>query len=48
MTYDGMECKWDDRMHNGMGGWRFEPKEEETDPVRTADEFRDALNKKLS
>ena len=47
MTYDGMECKWDDRMHNGMGGWRFEPKEEPR-PARTADEFRDALNKKLS
>ena len=48
MTYGGMECKWDDRMHNGMGGWRLEPKEEEPRPVRTADEFRDALKRKLS
>lgn len=48
MTYDGMECKWDERMHNGMGGWRFEPEEDKPKPERTADEFRDALNKKLS
>ena len=47
MTYDGMECKWDDRMHNGMGGWRFEPKEEPK-PSRDADDFLTALNKKLS
>lgn len=48
MTINNFDYTWDDRMHNGMGGWRFEPKEEEPNPVRTADEFRDALNKNLS
>lgn len=47
MTHNGMEPKWDDRMHNGMGGWRFEPKEEPK-PPRDADDFLASLNKKLS
>ena len=47
MSTNNFDHVWDDRMHNGMGGWRFEPKEEPK-PERTADEFRDALIKKMS
>ena len=46
MTYDGMECKWDDRMHNGMGGWRITERQDK--PFRDADDFLTALKDKLS
>ena len=48
MTINNFDYVWDERMHNGMGGWRFEPEEGKPKPERTADEFRDALIKKMS
>ena len=48
MSANDFDYVWDYNLHNGMGGWRFEPKEEEPNPARTADEFRDALIKKMS
>ena len=47
MTTNNFDYVWDERMHNGMGGWRFEPKEEPK-PSRDSDDFLTALNKKLS
>ena len=47
MTYKGFDYTWDDELNNGMGGWRFEPKEEPK-PFRDSDDFLTALNKKLS
>ena len=48
MTRNDFDYTWDEELHNGMGGWRFEPEEDKPKPERTADEFRDALNKKMS
>ena len=47
MSTNNFDYVWDERMHNGMGGWRFEPKEEPK-PFRDSDDFLTALNKKLS
>ena len=47
MSANDFDYTWDDRMHNGMGGWRFEPKEEPK-PSLDADDFLTALNKRLS
>ena len=44
MTYNDFDYVWDDRMHNGMGGWRIT----EHKDVRDADDFLTALNKRLS
>ena len=46
MSYDGMNYEWDDRLSNGMGGWRIT--EQVDEPVRDADDFLAALNKRLS
>ena len=48
MTYNDFDYVWDDRMFNGMGGWRVTEHTDEPKPERTADDFRDALIKKMS
>ena len=47
MSYDGMDYEWDDNLCDGMGGWRIK-EHKETEPFRDADDFRAALNKRLS
>ena len=44
MTYKDFDYEWDDRLHDGMGGWRIT----EHKDVRDADDFLTALNEKLS
>ena len=44
MSTNNFEYVWDERMHNGMGGWRIT----EHKDVRDADDFLTALNKRLS
>ena len=44
MTYNDFDYVWDERMHNGMGGWRIT----EHKDVRDADDFLTALKRKLS
>ena len=44
MTRNDFDYEWDDRLHNGMGGWRIT----EHKDVRDADDFLTALNKRLS
>lgn len=44
MTIKDYDYEWDDRLHNGMGGWRIT----EHKDVRDADDFLTALNKRLS
>ena len=45
MSANDFDYVWDDRMHNGMGGWRITQHEE---TARDADDFLTALNKRLS
>lgn len=44
MSTNNFDYVWDERMHNGMGGWRIT----EHKDVRDADDFLTALNKRLS
>ena len=44
MTRNDFDYEWDDRLHDGMGGWRIT----EHKDVRDADDFLTALNKRLS
>ena len=44
MTIKDFDYEWDDRLHNGMGGWRIA----EHKDVRDADDFLTALKRKLS
>ena len=44
MTIKDYDYEWDDRLHNGMGGWRIT----EHKDVRDADDFLTALKRKLS
>ena len=46
MTYNDFDYVWDERMHNGMGGWRITERQDE--PSRDADDFLTALKGKLS
>ena len=46
MSYDGMNYEWDDRLNDGMGGWRIT--EHENKPFRDADDFLAALKDNLS
>ena len=44
MSTNNFDYVWDERMHNGMGGWRIT----EHKDVRDADDFLTALKRKLS
>ena len=44
MTRNDFDYEWDDRLHDGMGGWRIT----EHKDVRDADDFLTALNRRLS
>ena len=44
MTRNEFDYEWDDRLHDGMGGWRIT----EHKDVRDADDFLTALKRKLS
>ncbi len=46
MTIKDYDYEWDDRLHNGMGGWRVTHHEDKT--FRDADDFLAALKDKLS
>ena len=46
MTYKDFDYVWDDRLHDGMGGWRIT--EHVDRPFRDADDFLAALKGKLS
>ena len=46
MTTNNFDYEWDERMHNGMGGWRIT--EHVDQPSRDADDFLTALKDKLS
>lgn len=48
MTTKEFGNEWDEDMFGGMGGWRITEQTDKPKPERTADEFRDALIKKMS
>ena len=46
MTYDDFHYEWDYNLHDGMGGWRITERQDK--PLRDANDFLTALNKRLS